>query len=165
MNPAGLGHTLKVTTPGDREVVMVRAFNASRDFVFDAFTKPELIQQWLLGPDGWSMPVCDVDLRVGGDYRYRWRNDTDGTEFGTKGTFREIKRAERIAHTEQFEGDPNEASVTTTFEERGGATTVTMRIAYPSHEVRDMVLATGMDKGVAKSYDRLAALLEKVPPA
>ncbi len=160
MNPAGLGTGLEVATPGDQEIVMTRGFNASRDLVFDAFTKPELIKKWLLGPDGWSMPICDVDLRVGGAYNYRWRNNADGMEFGVTGIFRHITRAQRIAHSEKFDDSPDEASVTTTFDERGGTTIVKMSIVYASRDVRDMVLSTGMDKGVAKSYDRLAALLE-----
>jgi uncharacterized protein YndB with AHSA1/START domain len=70
--------TLKITTPTEREIVMTRAFDAPRPLVFDAFTKPKLLQRWLLGPDGWSMPVCEIDLRVGGKYRYVWRKDRDG---------------------------------------------------------------------------------------
>jgi len=82
--------TLKVTAPGDREIVMTREFNAPRRMVFDAFTKPELVKQWLLGPPGWSMPVCEIDLKVGGAYRYVWRRDSDGTEMGMGGVYREI---------------------------------------------------------------------------
>ncbi|MGH9367901.1 MAG: SRPBCC domain-containing protein, partial [Thermoanaerobaculia bacterium] len=73
---------LKVTAPTEREIVMTRVFDAPRELVFDAHTKPELVKRWLLGPDGWSMPVCEIDLRVGGKYRYLWRCDRDGTEMG-----------------------------------------------------------------------------------
>src|SRR5258708_8669069 len=87
--------TLKLTTRSDREIVMTRAFDAPRTLVWDAFTKPELIKRWLLGPDGWSMPVCEIDLRVGGRYRYVWRN-TKGDEMGMGGVYREIAPPGRI---------------------------------------------------------------------
>src|ERR1700686_1008654 len=94
--------TLKVTTPTDREIVMMRVFDAPRRLVFDAMTKPELVKQWLLGPPGWSMVVCEIDLKVGGTYRYVWRN-TDGTEMGMHGVYREINRPERALQTEAFD--------------------------------------------------------------
>ncbi len=152
-------NALEVTTPSDREIVMKRAFDAPSTAVFDAFTKPELIKRWLLGPDGWSMPVCEVDLKVGGTYHYVWRNDDDASEFGFNGAYREIARPERIVHVESMDGQPGEALVTTTFVEHNGSTTVTTRIQHESREVRDMVLATGMDQGVATSYDRLDEVL------
>src|SRR6266566_1501711 len=80
---------LKLTTRGDREIVITRVFDAPRSLVFEAFTKPELVKQWLLGPEGWSMPVCEIDLRVGGKYRYVWRH-VKGQEMGMGGEFREI---------------------------------------------------------------------------
>jgi uncharacterized protein YndB with AHSA1/START domain len=158
-------HELNVTAPGESEIVMERVFDAPRALVFDAFTKPELIKRWLLGPDGWSMPVCDVDLRAGGAFRYEWHNDTDADarDFGVGGTYREIGRPERIVHVERMDGMPGEALVTTTFSEDAGATTVTMRIDYGTREIRDMVLETGMDTGVATSYDRLEAILGQTP--
>jgi uncharacterized protein YndB with AHSA1/START domain len=152
-------NTLEVTTPSDREIVMKRVFDAPRSSVFDAFTKPELIKRWLLGPDGWSMPVCEVDLNVGGTYHYVWRNDADASEFGFNGRYREIVRPERIVHVESMDGNPGEALITTTFVEGNGTTTVTMTMQHESREVRDMVLATGMDEGVARSYDRLDEVL------
>jgi len=94
--------TLKVTTPMEREIVMTRVFDAPRRLVFDALTKPELLRQWLLGPPGWSMPVCEIDLRVGGAYRYLWRGP-DGIEMGTRGVFREIAAPERLVATEKFD--------------------------------------------------------------
>src|SRR6185503_3106474 len=113
---------LKVSASGDREIVMTRSFNAPRRLVFDAFTKPELVRQWLLGPDGWSMPVCEIDLRVGGKYRYVWRKEATGEEMGMGGTFREIVRPEKLVATEKFDEAwyPGEAVDTTVFEERGG---------------------------------------------
>src|SRR3982075_1294051 len=95
--------TLKLTTRGDREIVMTRVFDARGALVFDAFTKPELVKRWLLGPPGWSMPVCEIDLRVGGKYRYVWRRDSDGTDMGMGGVYREIVAPERIVATEKFD--------------------------------------------------------------
>jgi uncharacterized protein YndB with AHSA1/START domain len=160
MNPADT-NKLQVTTPGDREIVMTRAFRAPRERLFDAFTKPDLIQRWLLGPEGWSMPVCDVDLRVGGTFRYVWRNNTDGMEFGITGTFKEIARPDRIVHTERFEPQmhPGEAVITTTFTEENGITTVTLNNLYESREIRDIAIESGMESGVATSYDRLENIL------
>jgi uncharacterized protein YndB with AHSA1/START domain len=159
MNHADTASKLEVTTPSDREIVMKRVFAAPSTKVFDAFTKPELITRWLLGPDGWSMPVCEVDLRVGGRYHYVWRSDADASEFGFNGSYREIVRPERIVHVESMDGNPGESLVTTTFAEHDGSTTVTMTILHASREVRDMVIETGMTGGVAKSYDRLDDVL------
>ncbi len=161
MNSAETNSRLQVTAPGDREIVMTRMFNAPRERVFDAFTKPELIQRWLLGPEGWSMPVCDVDLRVGGTFRYVWRNNSDEREFGITGKFTEVMRPERVVHTERFEPEmhPGEALITTTFVEQNGVTTVTLANLYESREIRDIALESGMETGVAVSYDRLEKLL------
>jgi uncharacterized protein YndB with AHSA1/START domain len=152
---------LKLTTHGDREVVMTRDFNAPRRLVFDAFTKPELVKQWLLGPSGWSMPVCEINLKVGGAYRYVWRQDSDGTEMGMGGVFREIAPPERVVCTEMFDKPwyPGEAVGTLVLFEQHGITTVTQTVLYQSREARDGVLKSGMEKGVAMSYDRLAELL------
>ena len=153
--------TLKLTTKGDREIVMTRDFNAPRRLVFDAFTKPELVKQWLLGPPGWSMPVCEIDLKVGGAYRYVWRRDSDGSEMGMGGVYREIVLQERIVSTEVFDKAwyPGEAVGTLVLSERGGKTTVTQTVLYQSREARDGILKSGMESGVAASYDRLAQLL------
>src|SRR2546430_10512054 len=101
---------LKLTTAGERELVMTRVFDAPCQLVFDAHTKPELVKRWLLGPPGWSMPVCEIDLRVGGKYRFVWRHDRNGTEMGMGGVYREIKAPERIVSTEKFDEawDPGE---------------------------------------------------------
>ena len=154
---------LKLTTRGDREIVITRAFDAPRKLVFDAFTKPELVKQWLLGPDGWSMPVCEIDLKVGGKYRYVWRRDKDGTEMGMGGIYREIVAPERIVATEKFDQSwyPGEAVGTFVLIEQAGKTTLTETILYESREARDGVLKSGMEKGIVASYDRLASLLEK----
>ena len=154
---------LKLTTRGDREIVITRAFDASRKLVFDAFTKPELVKRWLLGPDGWSMPVCEIDLKVGGKYRYVWRRDKDGTEMGMGGVYREIVAPERIVATEKFDQSwyPGEAVGTFVLIAQAGKTTLTETILYESREARDGVLKSGMEKGIVASYDRLEKLLEK----
>ncbi len=157
--------TLKLTTPSDREIAMTRVFDAPRQLVFDAHTKPDLVRQWLLGPPGWSMPVCEIDLRVGGKYRYVWRHDRDGTEMGMGGVYREIVPPERIVNTEKFDEAwyPGEAVDTLVLAERGGRTTLTLTVRYESRDARDAVLKSGMESGVAASYDRLAELLASTP--
>jgi uncharacterized protein YndB with AHSA1/START domain len=158
MNSAG---TLQLTAPGEREIVMTRGFDAPRQLVFDAHTKPELIKRWLLGPPGWSMPVCEIDLRVGGKYRYVWRHDRNGNEMGMGGLYREIVAPERIVNTERFDEAwyPGEALNTLVLVEKGGRTTLTQTVRYESREARDAVLKSGMESGVAASYERLADLL------
>ena len=152
--------TFKVTAPTDREIAMTRVFNAPRRLVFDALTKPELVKQWLLGPPGWSMPVCEIDLRVGGAYRYVWRKD-DGREMGMGGGYREIVPRERVVCTELFDEAwyPGESLITTTLAEKDGKTTLRTTMRYVSQEARDGVLKSGMESGVAVSYDRLEQLL------
>jgi uncharacterized protein YndB with AHSA1/START domain len=154
---------LKVTPRGDREIVMTRAFDAPRTMVFDAYTKAELVRRWLLGPGGWSMPVCEIDLRVGGAYRYVWRNDSNGSEMGLGGVYREIVVPERVVATEKFDQAwyQGEALGTLVLTEQGGKTTVTQTMLYQSQETRDTVLKSGMEKGVKASYDRLAELLAR----
>jgi uncharacterized protein YndB with AHSA1/START domain len=154
------GETLRVTTPADREIVMTRVFAAPRDLVFAACTKPELLKRWLLGPPGWTLPVCEIDLKVGGALRFVWRGP-DGTEMGMSGVYREVAPPERLAHTELFDADwtGGETLVTTVLREQAGRTTLTGTVLYPSREARDAALRAGMEQGVAASYDRLAELL------
>lgn len=153
--------TFKVTTPSDLEIAMTRVFNAPQRLVFDALTKPALVKRWLLGPPGWSMPVCEIELRVGGAYRYVWRNDGKGKEMGMGGVFREIVPHERIVCTELFDEAwyEGEALVTNVLVEQGGKTTLTLTSRFGSRETRDAVLKSGMESGVAISYDRLEELL------
>ena len=155
---------LKLTTPTDREIAMTRVFDAPRRLVFDALTQPELVKQWLLGPPGWTMPVCEIDLRVGGAYRFVWRGP-DGTEMGMGGVHREIVVPELLAATERFDDPwyPGDALGTTVLVEQGGRTTLTLTMRYESREARDAVLKTPMDKGLAASYDRLAEMLASQP--
>lgn len=150
---------LTLSTPTDREIAMTRVFDAPRHLVFEAMTRPELIKRWLLGPDGWTMPVCEIDLRVGGAYRYVWERGE--TRMGMGGVFREIAAPERIVQTEVFDDAwyPGEAVNTTVLTEENGRTTLTLTVLYQSKEARDGVLASPMEDGVAASYDRLAELL------
>jgi len=152
--------TLTVTTPTDREIVMTRVFDAPRQLVFDAFTKPELLKRWF-GPRGWSLVVCEVDLKVGGTFRFVLRGP-DGRDMGMRGVYREIVAPERSVHVESFDDFPGESQVTTVLVEQGGKTTLTATVLYPSQEIRDMVAMSGMEHGAAESYDKLAELLESV---
>ncbi len=153
---------LEVTLPSDREVRVVRSFNAPRDLVWDAHTKPELIQKWMLGPPGWSMPVCEMDVRVGGAYRWRWRNDADGSEFGFFGTFTEVSKPAKLAHEENY--DPGDvggamstepALISNELTEAGGVTTMVVTMTFPSKETRDAAVSTGMTDGMEMGYARL----------
>lgn len=152
--------SLKVEARGDREIVMTRVFDAPRRLVFDAFTKPELLKRWLTGAPGWSLEVCEIDLRVGGSLRYLWRGPT-GEEMGMRGVFREINPPDRIVGTEKFDQAwyPGEAVGTVVFTEQAGKTTLTQTIVYESREARDIVLKSPMETGISMSYNQLAALL------
>ena len=152
---------LRVAAEGDREIVMTREFNAPKKMLFDAWTKPELLKRWLAGPEGWTMTVCEIDLQVGGSYRYEWKHK-NGQQMGMGGVYREVIPNERIVATEKFDESwyPGGAVVTTTLSERGGRTTVETKVTYDSKEARDGVLRSPMDTGVAASYDRLEKLVE-----
>jgi uncharacterized protein YndB with AHSA1/START domain len=155
--------TLQITTPSEREIVMSRVFDAPRSLVFDAWTKPELLKRWLGVRGGWSMVVCEVDLRVGGSYRFVWRGP-DGAEMGMGGVYREIVAPERRVATESFDDPwyPGDAVDTTVLVEEGGKTTATTTVLYESEEIRDAVLESGMARGVAESYDMLAEYLASI---
>ena len=150
---------LQVTTPTEREIAVTRVFDAPRQRIFDALTRPELIRRWMFGPDGWSLPVCESDLRVGGALRFVWRDPN--MEMGMSGSYREVAPPGRLVHTELFDEDwtGGETVVTTVLTEQDGRTTLTSTILYASREARDAVLETPMTQGMATSYDRLAALL------
>jgi uncharacterized protein YndB with AHSA1/START domain len=149
--------TLQVTTPTDREIVLTRVFDAPRRLVFDAFSKPELLKRWF-GPRGWSLTVCEVDLRVGGSWRFVLRGP-DGKEMGMRGVYREVVPPERSVHTESFDDYPGESVVTAVFTEQAGKTLLTATVLYSSKEIRDAVVQSGMEHGAAESYDKLAELL------
>ena len=157
-------NALTVTARGDREVVIIRRFDAPRRLVFDAMTKPELLTRWLSGPPGWSLAVCEVDLVVGGAYRYVWKS-RDGTMMGMGGVHRDIVPPERIVATQRFDEDwtGGEALSTLVLTEHAGTTTLTNTMIYASREARDAVLKTPMEQGMAIGYDRLAALMATRP--
>lgn len=151
---------LQITTPSDREIAMTRAFDAPRKLVYDAWTRPELLKRWLGVRGGWTMAVCEIDLKVGGRYRYVWRGPT-GNEMGMGGVYREVAPPERLVATEKFD-DPwyeGEAVDTTVFVEHDGKTTVTTTVLYATKEARDGVLQSPMERGVAESYNVLDEVL------
>ena len=160
--------SLQITTPSDREIAMTRAFDAPRHLVFEALTKPEWVSRWMLGPDGWTMPICQIDLKVGGAYRYVLRRDTvpaqpdegcGGQEVAFGGEFREIQPPDRLVVTEKFDDYPGDSLVTWSLTEQGGQTTLVCTSLYDSKETRDAVLKSGMESGVARGYERLDDLL------
>jgi uncharacterized protein YndB with AHSA1/START domain len=152
----------QVTLSGDREVRVTRQFNAPRQLVWDAHTKPELARKWL-GYDGWDMPVCEMDVRVGGKYRWQWKNQKDGTQFGFWGTFTEVNAPTKLAHEQYFDpgdiggtmpaGDPCIISVE--LSEQDGVTTLVCTMKFASNEAREGAVATGMTDGMEFSYARL----------
>jgi uncharacterized protein YndB with AHSA1/START domain len=150
--------TVHLATPTDREVVMTRVFDAPRHLVFEAWTNPKHLPQWMLGPPGWTMPVCEIDLRVGGEWHFEWRR-SDGTEMGMRGTYKEIKPPERLVSTERWGADWPETVNTVTLTEVDGKTTMTLAILYPSKEARDAALKTGMKQGMTLSFTRLEEYL------
>ena len=154
-------NALKITPSGDRDLVMTRDFDAPRKLVYDAHTKPELVRRWLLGPPGWSMPVCEMDVRAGGKYRWMWKKDTDGSTMGMGGVYREVEAPERLVSTEKFDEAwyPGESLNTLVLVEKGGRTTLTQTMRYESAAAREAVIKSGMEQGVAASYDRLEAVL------
>ena len=153
--------SFEVSLPSDREIQITRDFDARRGLVFDAFTKPELVRRWLLGPPGWTMPLCEIDLRVGGAYRYVWRSEKDGSQMAVGGVFREVTPLERLVASEKFDDAwyPGEALDTTVFVETRGITRTTITVLYESREARDAARRSGMEYGMAAGYDRLEALL------
>ena len=152
--------TVTIATPSDREVVLTRRFNAPREMVFDALTKPELLKRWF-GARGWNLVVCEVDLRVGGTWRFVSRGP-DGTDMGHGGVYREIQPPDRLVYTELFDDQsyPGESLITHVFVEQNGKTTLTSTLLYASQEGRDIVLRYPMERGVAQGYDRLDELLQ-----
>lgn len=148
--------SFQVTTPDEREIMLTRLFDAPRAQVFEVLTKPEHIKHWWgnLGP-GYSVPVCEADLRVGGKWRYS--NQMPSGDLATfYGVYHEITPDSRLVYTEIFEPFPDvESMVTTELTEEDGKTRMTVTAVYPSKDVRDGVLATGMERGAALSYDRL----------
>ncbi len=152
--------TLKVTTPTEREIVLTRVFDAPRNLVFDAYTKPELLKRWF-GPRGWSLAVCEVDLKVGGAWRFVVRGP-NGADMGMGGVYREIVPSERLVSTESFDDYPGESLNTLILSEKEGKTLLTCTILYQSKEIRDAVVNSGMEHGAAESFDKLAEYLTSI---
>lgn len=153
---------LQVSTPGEREIAMTREFNAPRRMVFDALTKPELLKRWMFGPPGWSFAVCEIDLKVGGAYRFVW-SGPGNMQMGVRGVYREVLPPERVVNTERFDEAwyPGEAIVTNSLVEEDTKTTLTLTVLYESREARDIALQSPMEQGVAMGFDRLAEMVEK----
>ncbi len=145
-------------TPSDREIAITRVVKAPRRIVFDAYTTPRHLQQWLLGPEGWTMPICEIDLRPGGAFRYVWRKE-DGAEMTIAGSVREVAPPERVVTTESWGPEWPETVNTVVFTEADGHTTITLTVRYPSQAARDAALQTGMKEGMDQGFARLDALL------
>jgi uncharacterized protein YndB with AHSA1/START domain len=146
------------TTPSDHEVTMTRVFDAPRRLVFEAWTNPKHLPHWMLGPEGWTMPVCEVDLRPGGAWRFVWRK-ADGSEMEMHGVYREVKPPERMVCTESWGGEWPETINTVILTEKDGKTTMSQTVLYPSKDARDAAMKTGMKDGASMSFDRLAEYL------
>lgn len=153
---------LSLRTEGDRHIVVTRRFAASPDLVYRAHTEPELIQKWLLGPDGWTMPVCISEARPGGKIRYEW-NDGQGGGFHLTGEYVELEPGRRIVHVERMHlPDPTpDNHVETAFEKDGDGTLMTMRMTLPDAATRAAMLETGMEQGMEASYARLEEMAVK----
>jgi uncharacterized protein YndB with AHSA1/START domain len=150
--------TLEIATPTPREIVLTRAFDAPRPLVFDALTRPDLLKRWF-GPRGWSLAICEIDLQVGGAYRYL-SHRPNGKDIGQRGIYQEIVPPERLVHTETWEDwDAGEVLVTTVLTERDGQTLLTTTVLYPSQEVRDTILNAGAKHGASETYDKLEEFL------
>lgn len=151
---------LTLTTVGDTHVVVTRRFAASPEAVYRAHMEPELVQKWMLGPEGWTMPVCVNEARPGGKIRYEWSNGKGGGFYLT-GEFLEVQPYRRIVHVERMHlPDPTpDNHIETTFEPDGAGTLMTMRMTLPDAETRKQMLATGMESGMEKSYVRLEEVM------
>ena len=154
---------LQLTTPSDREIAMIREFDAPRELVFEAYTTPDLLKRWLGVHNNWVLAVCEIDLRVGGKYRYVWEGP-NRMSMGMGGTFTEVKAPDRLVATEKFDDAwyPGEAVSTLTLVEKNGKTTLTLTILYQSAAARDAVLQSPMEQGVAVGFDTLADVLAEM---
>lgn len=155
-----MSEQLQLSTSGERELVMTRSFAAPRDLVFACHTRPELVRRWLLGPPGWTMPVCEIDARVGGTYRYEWRGP-EGQRMGASGIHREVVVPERIVFTQLFDEDwtGGETLITIVLREQDGRTELTETTLFVSAAARTAALATGMAEGMESSFQQLEALM------
>ena len=155
---------MKVTLPSDREIVITRAFDAPRDLVFEAWTKPEHVRNWW-GPRNSTKVLFEAEVRPGGSYRYVILSG-EGVEVPFTGVYQEVTPPDRLVYTEVYDVEPfntgDPALNTVTFTEEAGRTLVSVTTVYPTKEIRDIVLGTGMESGAAESYDRLAELLAEL---
>ena len=145
-------------TPTDTQVVITRVVDAPRHIVYQAYTVPRHLQQWMLGPEGWTMPVCEMDLRTGGSWRYVWRK-SDGAEMDMGGLIKEVVTNQRLVTTEKWGPEWPETVNMVEFTESDGQTTITLTVTYPSREARDAALKTGMKDGMEPSFARLDKLV------
>ena len=150
------------STPSDRELAVTRVFDAPRAVVFDAWTNPGRIKDWMLGPEGWTMPVCEVDLRDGGVWRFVWRS-SQGREMSMQGVYREVEPPWRMIFTETWGGDWPPTLNTLILEDEGEKTRLTCTVEYVSTGARAAAFSTGMSEGMTQSLDRLAAHLAARP--
>lgn len=150
-----------VSFPSEREIRFTREFDAAIGQVWDAFTRPELIKKWMIGPGGWSMPVCEVEPRVGGTFRYQWASDDGAQTIGMGGVFIAFDPLRLIKCTQVFDEDwtDGEAVGTLSLTERGGKTVMENTILYKSKATRDAVLRTPMERGMAAGFDRIDRML------
>jgi uncharacterized protein YndB with AHSA1/START domain len=160
-NRGGATKHTTFTTPTDREVVITRVVDAPRRLVWEAWTNPEHLPHWMLGPSGWTMPVCEIDLRPGRAWHFAWRY-SDGAEMGMRGVYEEVVPPERLVSTDSWGGDWPETLNTLLLSEEAGKTTITQRILYPSKEARDAALQTGMKEGMSAGFDRLDEYLRRL---
>ena len=152
---------VSITTPSELEVCMTRVFDAPRHLVFEAWTSPAYVPKWMLGPDGWTMPVCEIDLRPGGAWLFVWRK-SDGTEMQMHGLYKEVSPPDRLVSTEAWGGDWPETLNTLVLTEKNGKTTASVTVLYPSKAARDRAMATGMLEGATLSFNRLAAIVSSM---
>lgn len=161
MTSAAKTGVTKYATPTDREFVVTRVVDAPRRLVFDAWTNPKHVSKWMLGPEDWTMPVCEIDLRPGGAWHFVWRKSA-GAEMAMNGTYREVEPPDRLVSTESWGPEWPETLNTLVLTESGGQTTITLTIRYPSKEAREAALKTGMKDGMDLSFARLEEVLEKL---
>ena len=162
----------EVSTPSDHEVLIKRGFDAPADLVWRAYTEPALMRRWLTAMPGWSMPVCEMTTDVGGKYRWRWRDDANGVEFGFTGEMLEVELGSKIVHTQVYDpgtvggsmGD-GASVITVTFNETDGITNVSTSIKFASKADRDAAVSTGMTDGMEVSYKQLDEVLGEVENA
>lgn len=149
----------------DTHVLITREIRGSLQQVWRAHQEAELVQQWMLGPDGWTMPVCETAGEVGATYRYEWQSEADGSSFGFVGEMLEMEAPRRVVFTENMIGQegPGTTNEMTLVPRPGGRTRIELRITYPSRELRDMILGTGMADGMEVSYARLEEVIGREP--